>query len=712
MHHTPQTNNSRILIVDDNPAIHRDFEKTLASHEDETELDRQEIEIFGTTQNLSKKQSTFTLTYASQGQEALEKITEARESGQPFSLVFMDVRMPPGWDGIETSKKVWEVDPEIQIALCTAYSDYSWQRIVAELERSDQFIILKKPFDPIEAIQCAHALTAKWEQTRLLKLHNESLEEKIQERTKELTTARDAAVTASAVKSRFLANMSHEIRTPMNGIIGMAGLLQKTHLDATQQDFITTIQQSSHQLLKIINDILDSTKIESGHITYHNSIFDLRKQLDEINNLLSNTADSKGITLVTTISENIPINLFGDVDRLRQVLTNLIGNAIKFTPPHNPALQSTKPEITILVEPINETKFHTSISFAVKDQGIGIAPEALLHIFDPFVQADDSTTRNYGGTGLGLTISQQIINGLGGEITAASQLNQGSTFSFILTFAKPSDQPTSPPPPPNVPPNPPENKDIADQALRVLLVEDNEINQKVAVHQLKSLGYQPDTANDGIEAISSATSTHYDVILMDCQMPRKDGYSATREIKRTVTDPPHIIAMTANAMSEDREKCLRAGMDDYLTKPVDPALLKELLGNITPAESPTNQTIETPPIDSARLASSCCHTPEMIEQIASEYISQAQSALATISTAIDRRDSNTLQQLAHKLRGSSSICGMNAIVPHLTKLEQLGKTPSGENPSPHLRAAREALSKMENLLPKYIEDAKQHKPKP
>ncbi len=703
MNHPTKPSSPRILIVDDNTAIHDDFRKILTAQAEDTSLDQEEIELFGEADTNHKPQSSFELSYASQGQEALALVTKSLAGNLPFSLVFMDIRMPPGWDGIKTSKEIWNIDPEVQIALCTAYSDYSWQRIVKELDRSDQFIILKKPFDPIEAIQCAHALTAKWFQMKLLHEHAEQLEEKINQRTAELIAARDQAITASAVKSRFLANMSHEIRTPMNGVIGMLGLLEKTPLNETQRDYVSTIQQSSHQLLDIINDILDSAKIEAGHITYQVSSFNIRSLLQDIVNLLANSADIKGITLETNISNNTPPNLRGDPSKLRQVLTNLIGNAIKFTPPTAEALAPQDSKVSINLTPVTETAHDVILEFNISDTGIGISQNAIAHIFEPFAQADESTTRNYGGTGLGLSISQQIIKGMGGEINVTSRENQGSTFSFSLTFKKSEAEVSKPERPQQTGSSPADQKDIESKSLRVLLVEDNEINQKVAVHQLRQLGYSPDTAHDGVEAVSCANANTYDVILMDCQMPNQDGYSATKEIKRTLSEPPYIIAMTANAMQEDREKCLQAGMDDYLTKPVDPLQLGDLLEKLAPTE-PTQIKIPADPIDFDRLSASCGQDPQMIKEISQEYIAQAKTTLSEISEAIHQEDSDALQRLAHRLRGSSAICGMTAMAAPLTQLEELGKIQSLVPALTELKDAQTNLAHIESFLPKYIKN--------
>jgi signal transduction histidine kinase/AmiR/NasT family two-component response regulator len=387
----------------------------------------------------------------------------------------------------------------------------------------------------------------------------------------ELATAMKHEIDANKEKSMFLANMSHEIRTPMNGVLGMTDMLNDTKLDDTQKDYLQNLKRSGETLLSIINDILDFSKIESGTFEIRNEPFSIHHCVNDVMELLMVKAEEKGLILLCQIASDIPEVLLGDEVRVKQILMNLIGNAIKFTP---------EGEINVICNLASQNNKDVELEFIVRDTGLGMPKDQLDLIFNSFHQVDSSSTKLIEGTGLGLAICKNLTHLMGGTINAESELNVGTEFSFriivsesdihldqIKSIKKKESMPLS-----------------LMKPMKILLVEDNKINQKVCLNLLKKLGYEADIAFNGLEAVDMVMQGTYDVVLMDIQMPQMNGKDATIEIKKKLDENlcPHIIALTANALADDRQKCLDAGMDAYMSKPIKLDVLKMALMEVIP----------------------------------------------------------------------------------------------------------------------------------
>lgn len=535
-----------------------------------------------------------------------------------------------------------------------------------------------------------HDITDRKKSQQDLEQLNLGLEAKVAARTAELSLAKEAAEAASRAKSIFLSNMSHEIRTPLNSVIGMSYLALKTDPTPAQRDYLQKIHLSADHLLGVINEILDFAKIESGKLTIDASRFDFWSVRENINGIFSEKFAEKGIRLFLDFDPAIPESMIGDLLRLDQILVNLINNALKFT---------EQGEVTVRARLVSTVQQSCVIRFEVQDSGIGMSQEQMGKLFQGFQQADDSITRRYGGTGLGLVISKQLVERMDGEIGLTSEPGKGSLFWFTIPLVKSQQRAGE------------EGNASSLEAIKgayILLVEDNEFNQQVASGILEEAGAVVSVANNGREALDILRHQRFDCVLMDMQMPEMGGLETTRHIRAdTALADTLVIAMTANAATEDQAACLQAGMNDFITKPIAPALLLTKLAHAIRKFSPTSRFIasdakdkttpgrratdqsESPPaaasdgqtereatgdpdiIDLSVLAKNVSSKPADIRKFALKFLESARQGLTDIDTALSSQDLVTACAVGHRIKAPARTVGAVKFAELCLSLEQL-----------------------------------------
>lgn len=822
------TINNKILIVDDNSDIHQDFKLALEINPTTNNEITQALEkkVFGKESKNKKLPYDFKLFHAYSAEETLTVLQSAEESNAPIGLIFMDIKLPNGMDGINVSKLILEKYPHTEIVLCTGYSDYTHDDILGKFGLTDHILLLRKPIDFIEVRQLAIALMQKWIQNRELELHTSKLELEVKNRTKELEDALAQVKKSDLAKSNFLSLMSHEIRNPINSIIGLIDLIQKCKDQLERENYIKLTQKASQTLLELVNDVLDLTKIEAHQLILENKALNLPFIIEQLISNFSIPVLKNGVELISRYPITLPKEIYGDAARIKQILTNFLANASKFTP---------KGSITLQLEytRLNENK--GEFTFKIIDTGIGITEKDQSRLFTDYTKIHDGMPYNLSGTGLGLSIAKKLATLMDGDVGVQSKKGQGSTFwlkiqlnisgkdgciidqskiskmiglivvsnstetkiffeetakdlgcscfvisewnelsSLLKNMSKPltklhvffdfdknlseksindlekysankfeihpivpllnklkSSQfqqyyfnPISKPlilseviriissqdslqPKSTMGDQKTIDLNLLDKIKRckILLVDDDPMALLITSTNLKNFGFSVDQAESSDLAIEYHKKFKFDLIFMDLMLKGTNGIEATQRIR--VLPAPlnkvHIIALTANAFPEDKERCMQGGMNDFLTKPLSPNTLYEVVMNFILTQNYTNQTMNInslPSIDQDlifnQINNYLCKTygfkKEQVQKIMAVTKTSLNDTLKEIEDALIEKNNKLLGILFHRLKGSLRNIGLNESSDWAKSIEQeILEQNNVQNAESTLRKIREYL---------------------
>lgn len=589
----------RILVIDDNAAIHADFMKILGAKEAPTSnLTDAKAAFFGKP---SAKQASaeYEIDVASQGREALDRVLASVAENAPYALAFVDVRMPPGWDGVETIAHLWEVDPNLQCVICTAFADYSWEEMIAKLGRSDRLLILKKPFDAIEVCQIASAMTEKWcsarrERERMAEVVRaeqaaRSFAEAVETTNRALVLARDRAEAALDTKAERIQMLGRELRAPLLAILEYADLLRGVEVpEGRRIGHAGEIQRQGEALLRVVSDLVDLSALEAGRLTAVRAPVAPFEVAERVARAFEGRAREKGLELTVVCSSPIPAVIESDGGRMQQLLAHLVDNAVKFT-------ASGTVRIELELDPL--CAGDPVLVVRVIDTGSGMSAEQQGRLFEAFTPTGSSTLRERGGAGIGLVLARGLAKLLGGDLEIESTPGKGTTTCVTLRTGDLSavelvQHPRAPMPAIVEAANGVDGCAHLLDGTRILLAEDVVSTQKLFAAFLENAGAEVVLAENGREALdlvheSEQAARPFDLVLMDIQMPVMDGHAATRELRARNWKRP-IVAITAHAMTGDRERCLEAGCDDYASKPLGRRALVELCAHHTRHAAPAS----------------------------------------------------------------------------------------------------------------------------